>query len=418
MIRQKNFLGVLKNNRGVTAIVTAIMIFSLIGFAALAIDIGHLYATRNELQNIADAAALAGAGYLGSVYKGLSFAEQKTKTFTQEEVAAVVKAVALQNKAAGLNISINDEDIRIGEWNQDTKDISPETLTAPDAVEVIARRDDKANSPITTFFAKIFSINTMKVSADATAALTGPSKIAPGKLNLPFGLSEYVFPNDCSDPIAFSPTNDSCAGWHNFFDDANTNDMRDKMISLIEGHTDCSDCEEGLTTGHDWLIANYDIKKAVSAEVTPEVSVGDMFNFNGQDGAAYLPGDTSFGQLDGDYDTGANPGNTGTVLGNDKSPSSFPNLFDYFRYRDGDGDNSIWTAAIPVYKDPDDDGTCGNPNNALEILGFATIEVRMPNPPPDKTVSVKVYCELSVIEGRGGGGSYGGLKGSIPNLVE
>ena len=58
----------LKDERGVSAIVVAVVLVMLIGFLALAIDIGYLYATKNELQNTADAAALAGAGQLGQIY--------------------------------------------------------------------------------------------------------------------------------------------------------------------------------------------------------------------------------------------------------------------------------------------------------------------------------------------------------------
>jgi len=54
----------IKNNRGATAIVVAISLIILIGFLAFAVDIGHLFVARNQLQNAADAAALAGASYL------------------------------------------------------------------------------------------------------------------------------------------------------------------------------------------------------------------------------------------------------------------------------------------------------------------------------------------------------------------
>ncbi len=61
------------------------------------------------------------------------------------------------------------------------------------------------------------------VSDMAIAALTGPGGTGPGELKTPFGLSENVFPKDCKDVISFSPTTDSCAGWHNFFDAINAN---------------------------------------------------------------------------------------------------------------------------------------------------------------------------------------------------
>ena len=115
------------------------------------------------------------------------------------------------------------------------------------------------------------------------------------------------------------------------------------------------------------------------------------------------------GVLDADY----NGVDTGTVIGNEKQPAPFPALFDYFRYRDDDGNDDIWTATIPVYKD---DVCCTNPNTTLEIAFFAKIVILMPNPPPDKTVTVTLDCNDTFTPGRGGGGK-GNLKGTIPNLV-
>ena len=49
------------NERGATAVMVALVMLPLIAITALAIDIGHLYVVRNELQNAADAGALAAA---------------------------------------------------------------------------------------------------------------------------------------------------------------------------------------------------------------------------------------------------------------------------------------------------------------------------------------------------------------------
>ena len=50
----------LKNERGVSLIIAAICIVMLLGMAALAVDVGRLYVTRQYLQNSCDASALAG----------------------------------------------------------------------------------------------------------------------------------------------------------------------------------------------------------------------------------------------------------------------------------------------------------------------------------------------------------------------
>ena len=47
--------------RGAAAVAVVVSLVVLLGFAALSIDLGHLYLTRAELQRTADAAALAGA---------------------------------------------------------------------------------------------------------------------------------------------------------------------------------------------------------------------------------------------------------------------------------------------------------------------------------------------------------------------
>ena len=59
LIRRMSAFG--RNESGAVAIITAILMVVFLGFLALAVDIGHLAAVKNELQNAADAAALAGA---------------------------------------------------------------------------------------------------------------------------------------------------------------------------------------------------------------------------------------------------------------------------------------------------------------------------------------------------------------------
>jgi Flp pilus assembly protein TadG len=52
-------LNKLKDQRGAVAVIVAILaFFVLIGMMALAIDVGYLYATKNELQDVADASAV------------------------------------------------------------------------------------------------------------------------------------------------------------------------------------------------------------------------------------------------------------------------------------------------------------------------------------------------------------------------
>ena len=61
----------LRNQRGVSAVIIALLLVVLLGMAALAVDLGYLYVTRNELQNVADAAALAATRQLGEIYQAM-----------------------------------------------------------------------------------------------------------------------------------------------------------------------------------------------------------------------------------------------------------------------------------------------------------------------------------------------------------
>ena len=394
-----------RNQAGVSAVIVAIVLTMLIGFTALAVDVGYMYVTRNELQNVSDGAALAGAGYLGSTYAGLSYEEQQTHVFSRAAIVGIAQQVALKNQAAGIYIDINGTDVIIGTWDGNTLTPMEDPIVAPDAVRVIARRDDIANGPILTFFAQIFNINTVNVAADATAALNGPAIVDEGELKVPLSLSENNFPNDCTDEIIFSPTAESCAGWHNFFDPVNASAMSDKLLGLIQGDVQEYD---GLVNGPDWLDQNFNMNASPDPEITPEVTTGDEFNHQGGTIASLFLGGR-LGNTENDINLPEE------ILGDARHPAPFPALFDYFRRHDGDDNDSIWTATVPVYEDDD---VCENPNEAIPIVGFATIEIQMPNPPPDSSVSVNVYCEITFIDGRGGGGEFGNLMGIIPNLVE
>ena len=359
-----NFFEKVKNQAGVSAVIVAIVLTMLIGFTALAVDVGFMYVTKNELQNVADAAALAGAGHLGSIYAGLSYEDQQTHMFTRANIMAVVQQVAGKNQAAKMNISILDVDVTIGTWDGSTLTPMADPLVGPDAVRVIARRDGVANGPITIFFAKIFGIDTVDVSADATAALTGQSIAGPGGLPFPTGISKKWFdkPEYCEQPIKFYPTGtlEGCAGWHTYNESpANANKLREIL--------------EGLTPPDR------------TYESPPVQAYETEFTFTG-----------------------------GTVA---SAFDEMKALFDAMKVLndgilDADEDSTTWTTSVPVYDRKD----CSNPHGAITIVGFATVIITEVQDAPDKIIQAQVICEMKEL-GRGGGSNYG-TKGTIPGLVE
>ena len=70
--------GLLSNERGMAAVFIALMIFVLTAMASFAVDLGYAWVTQNELQNIADAGALAATSQLGVVYSGLTSEGQES----------------------------------------------------------------------------------------------------------------------------------------------------------------------------------------------------------------------------------------------------------------------------------------------------------------------------------------------------
>jgi Flp pilus assembly protein TadG len=342
------------NDRGAVAVMIAITLPVLLGFAALSIDIGQALVARNELQDVADAGALAGARRLGTIYQGLSPAQQVSYTMTDPvPVYSDVQNVASQNYGAGRSITVNVGDISIGQWNATNKTLTV-TSTNPDAVRVTARLDGTTNGPVSTFLANIMGISSVDVRATATAALTGTGTTNPGDLQTPFGISEFRFndPAYCNAPIRFAPTNDpaSCGGWQTFTDNPNANTLRSQIDGMIP---------------------------------TPPTFTSPAT----QAGATSLE---FYG------------GNVANALNN------LYNL--YVSKRDATG---AWDVLVPVYQSSD----CSNPNTAMVVVGYASMKItNVIAPPAGQLVQGTIQCNL-VEGGRGGGGSFG-TKGSIPGLVQ
>ncbi len=342
------------NEKGAVALMVAILLSVFLGVAALAVDVGYMMVARNQLQDIADAAALAGARWLGHNYEGMTYAEQLAFVCDPSVIGAVVADVGNKNDPTGAgSFVINGSEIVIGTWDASTKTLTA-TNNAPDAVRVTVRRDDSTNGPITTFFAKIFGRNTVNVSAMATAALTSQSTAGPGALPLPAGISNAWNSwgtNPCGQQITFYPSNSptSCAGW-NVYDQSPANDktLRDTLNALKAGTYTSPPVDGGQT----------------------------QFTFTG-----------------------------GTM-----SQQTFNAMQAYFDANKGP--DGTWTTAVPVYSSPD----CGNPTGNITIVGFATIKITQVVGAPTKTIVGEVVCN-DIAPGRGGGGNYGTL-GSIPGLVQ
>lgn len=413
----------LGSEKGQVVALLAVTIVGLLGVAALGVDLGYFFVTRNETQNVADASALAGTRVLGHIYQGLPYPDQQG-FYCDDDCVAEIEAAALdvatRNRAGGRAMTVRVEDVNIGQWDGDT--FTP-TLQQPDAVEVVARRDETANGPVDTFFARVLGIDTGAISAIATAALSGLGTTVEGEVELPIGISRWFFDSQanaewCNEDIQFYPTNDpaSCAGWTSW--NYGSNDIT--LRRILQERPDYA--SPGIIAGE--TIFNF------TGGTLSEPTFDDLltlFQIKGYDTDPY-----------GNYLLNAqenrvhqawpfgHAGYTGpyTVEGGDQSvkfTEPFPlegldnqGNWVQFEYPDGTPRNyHKWETTLPVY----DRGDCSNPNQSIMIVGFAPIELTDVLNAPDKLVRGMVKCEyVDEWPTRGGGGEYG-IKGSIPGLV-
>ncbi len=309
---------IIRNQRGVAAMTIAMMGTVLVGMAAFAIDIGHAVVTRNELQNAADAAALAAGTTLGMTYLDMPETDQQDmdRPLSGDEEGAVLNGAieaALGNSASDVdNLLLDQGDMQLGIWDMASQTFTPGNVR-PNAIQVTVRRDEAANGPISTFLAGVLGVHELNVTATAIAALGtagGPS--APGTADVPFAISDDWFYGqaNCNDGIQFSPTGpDGCAGWHVFDQQpANASRLRDTVDGLKDG--------------------SYE---------SPGI----------------IPGDTQFEFTGGEVS------------------SAFPNLislWDQEKEWNADKNRDEWNINLPVYNNG---GGCGNPSGAITIVGYA-----------------------------------------------
>ncbi|MBD3292803.1 MAG: VWA domain-containing protein [Armatimonadia bacterium] len=148
--------------RGVTYCAMAVSMMSLLGMLALTVDIGTLYIARQQLQNAADAGALAGAGALRH---GTS----------ESEIRGEIAAVAATNEVLGEAVTIDPQsDVQIGIIDDQGAWVAGWPEQGLPMVRVTARRGaDTPEGPVHLTFAGIFGVGEVDMGATATAGVTG-----------------------------------------------------------------------------------------------------------------------------------------------------------------------------------------------------------------------------------------------------
>jgi Flp pilus assembly protein TadG len=166
--------------RGALVPLFALLLIPLLAMLAFSVDTGYLVLVRTDLQNTADAAALAGAEKLQDTYvqyyapgqqaQGTILARTLSNSGPNSPMGTAEKFAAL-NKAGNVNITLLDQDVTFGFTDAQGNYTSPYLAGFPNTIQVVVRRDDVANGPLNLFFANVLGISSVNVTATARATI-------------------------------------------------------------------------------------------------------------------------------------------------------------------------------------------------------------------------------------------------------
>ncbi len=243
----------LAEQRGAVIALVAIFMVVLVGLAAVAIDLSHLYVVRNELQNAADAGALAGARVL---YNDTGTLVNVGANQDAYDAATANKAIS---KSGTIDVDVNwtsgnTGDVQRGHWSFGTGDVlakgfyTNSSTTPPNlgertaaqldddlnfinAVKVVARRgatnDDGTilGTAAASFFAKIFGYSDFKLSADAVGYIGFAGSLIPKDIDQPIAICKQAIYDDINDTYTCNTgrminssgsTTTNTGGWTNY----------------------------------------------------------------------------------------------------------------------------------------------------------------------------------------------------------
>lgn len=156
--RNSSSSGVRDRRRAQVLILCVLAFVVVVAVAALAVDTGHLFATEAQLQNAADAAAKAALLEFWEE-RATGASESDARTAAREEKTVITE---LNRQNAGSSV-------QFGTWDG-SGFTSCDSSTAANAIRVrVFHTGDAPGGSVQTFFAGILGLNSVDVSADATA---------------------------------------------------------------------------------------------------------------------------------------------------------------------------------------------------------------------------------------------------------
>ncbi len=373
-----------REERAAVAATTAIFLLLLLIALGVVIDLGHIIVVKVELQNAADAGAMAGAEalynpafhvnarprpynpnstppwirgrptlarppglFINDAGIPILLAQVVTPipptTYCDIAQAAAQAAVAT-NKAGGKQLTLPADDVTLGQYNFDSASqqwqfVAADCSNNTNAVEVVTRRTNAVNGPVQLFFAQVLGRDVTELSAKSIAMLGWVKGIGAGRGTFPIALGDqYVPPPGGKLFVTFNPNGSDTGAWHTFFDPSTS---ASDLAKLVNGTTP-----------------------------SPEIKCGDYINMTN--------------------------GVASSVVSEMKSQF----------YNEHHGD---WTIILPVVT------ASSNYVQTRKVIGFCAFQVTAVNGPPDKTI--EGYALGGYILPNSDPGGNLGLRTTLAKLV-
>jgi Flp pilus assembly protein TadG len=388
------------DRRGIAMVTVLVALVALIAAAALAIDIGLVMVARTQLQNATDAAALAGAA-------NLIDETGPTVTFGAARLAAQQQAALNKSVAEEVpdGVAIAPEDIRGGFWDLATRTFnSSVSLADPEkvnAVDVTARQDGIANSPVPAIMARILGRDHFAVSAHATAYLGfAGSKIGKGRLDMPIAI-------DCCKLRGADCEQDYCETI------ATPPNPCPLTETVMKGHQDpatvsCIEFNPTADQNACWTIYDPDGSSVGASEVRDMVDTGYQQ------------------EVESLFAIGVANGTNTSAISEIQERMQGKGMFKdnpagSDRYPPYDGYADSWVVGLPVIE-CQSEAHCGT-SEAQMMVGFVCFEIREVIASTDHIIKGRFLCptdplfEECPIGPTGSGGGDFGIRSDLPVLV-
>lgn len=164
------------DRRGAITILAAVMSIALLALVALAVDVGYVLSSKEELQRCADAAALAAAWEYGKCLSD-GYSSEEARVLAVAAAGQYSQSNRVGNK--GLELVANPSnspqgDIvfgHISNFGAGGGSFDPTNTQAFNAVRVKVRRDSTKNGELPLFFARVLGHSGQSIMGQATAAI-------------------------------------------------------------------------------------------------------------------------------------------------------------------------------------------------------------------------------------------------------